>query len=279
MPLLLAFFCLVFLLLFALTAGFFTVDVLFHEVLPNEGVATIIAAVSGLVLVMAAIITARKRESGRARVLVFLAVGFVLLLLQPILQTLGRSYTRASLDAAWAELRSGLKIANMADELIVTASGRPIGLRLSFDLTLGRAGTFQFFPHAKSEDAVPHFLEPARFERDPVPPPGQDKNRFEAGRSYRLSYDLVPTLLAWDRDKGIYCLRYPGTQEFVRMANADSAPASMKIELGSVLFAGSNQSFHFEADSQADYYIKAIGETGLTEDFSLCGSNVSQHLL
>jgi hypothetical protein len=279
MPLLLGFLCLLFLLLFGVVALAFTIDVLFHEVLPNDWIAAAIVVISGLLLVATTIVVAKSRRRGIKAVAILLAFAIPLLLLQPILQDLGRSYTRASLEAAWQELRSGLEIANLADEPISMESGGPIGLRLSFDMIVAGDASFQFFPHAESESTPPHFLESVRFERQPAPETGESKSRFEAGRTYRLVYDLVPSLLAWDRDNEAFCLRHVGTTAFWRMAGPDSAPASMKIELGGVLFESSHQSFSFEAESRARYDIKAMGEAGLAADFPLCGPKVAKQLL
>ncbi len=191
---------------------FFTVDVLFHEIVSNDVAAAVITIILIAVLAILGVRLSRKATWGRVGV--FALVGLVILLLQVFLQQSARDLLSAREQAIAEALREGLQITNVIDHVLFDADQYPVGVRLSFSLATQHSGTLYFSPQLKvpalADGRSLLVLNPVRWSKRP-----QDDaaNYYRAGKIYQLTYDLIPGWFGWD----------PKTERFCRMSAGNKA--------------------------------------------------------
>jgi hypothetical protein len=84
------------------------------------------------------------------------------------------------------------RVANVRDEPILASTGRPIGVRVSYDITIPRAGYFSVFASVDSRDPNNQLnLGTARWTVDGDTAP----RRFEAGRTHAVVVERYPSIL------------------------------------------------------------------------------------
>jgi len=98
---------------------------------------------------------------------------------------------------------AGTRVSDVRDEPILSAGGRPIGVRLSFAVVVPSAGYFGISPSLDAPGAATERLSlvPMRRTMDGRPESG----RFEPGRRHELVIELYPPIL-FIRPQGERCL-------------------------------------------------------------------------
>ena len=91
------------------------------------------------------------------------------------------------------------RVSDLHDEAIVSPAGRPIGVRLSFEVSVPESGSFAIAPALYGAEGL-HLASLERSFDGRV----EDGN-FQAGRAHRLSADLYPPILMRAPD-GTRCL-------------------------------------------------------------------------
>ena len=171
---------------------FFTVDVLFHEIVSNDVAAAVITIILIAVLAILGVRLSRKATWGRVGV--FALVGLVILLLQVFLQQSARDLLSAREQAIAEALREGLQITNVIDHVLFDADQYPVGVRLSFSLATQHSGTLYFSPQLKvpalADGRSLLVLNPVRWSKRP-----QDDaaNYYQAGKIYQNRPTIIPT--------------------------------------------------------------------------------------
>ncbi len=118
------------------------------------------------------------------------------------------------------------RVSELHDEPILSAAGRPIGVRLSFAVSLPESGRFPVAPELHGADGLylgvlQHSLDGRADVRD-----------YEAGRTHRLSADLHPPILMRARD-GTRCL-----SPYHPTLPAAAGPVPLRIVIYETPYAG-----------------------------------------
>jgi len=118
------------------------------------------------------------------------------------------------------------RVSELHDEPILSAAGRPIGVRLSFAVSVPESGNFPVAPELHGADGLylgvlQHSLDGRADVRD-----------YEAGRTHRLSADLHPPILMRARD-GTRCL-----SPYHPTLPAAAGPVPLRIVIYETPYAG-----------------------------------------
>jgi hypothetical protein len=202
----LAVLCLLFAFVYGYLGFVFTIDALFHDVVPNETAAVAIAAGGILLLIGGTVLIARSKRS--YKLFRFLALAVALLALQVFAQEAARQEVKQREQVKWADVLAGVEVSEITDEVLNGPSGAPIGVRLSFTVETAQDVTLHIGPRLlveKPRDRGAYLdLTPIRLR---TAPPEQSGRRFyRRGERHRLTFDLVPSLLLWDPGVERYCL-------------------------------------------------------------------------
>jgi len=128
-----------------------------------------------------------------ANTLAFAGIGLALLALAPgIVVMLEQVEEKAN-----ARRIAATRVTDVKDDVILSASGRPIGVRVSFNVTVPKRGYFAITPWLHSRDPRGERLDlfPARRTIDG----SSDEKPFEARRTHAVSVELYPTILVFRR--------------------------------------------------------------------------------
>ena len=130
-----------------------------------------------------------------AATLAVAGVGLLLLLAAPgVIAVLGQ-IERVAHDRRVAATR----VSDVTDEPILSATGRPIGVRMSYAVSFPKRGYFGVSP---TLFGVGRRNERLRLESGGLTINGSSEPvRFEPGRSYRIVAELYPAILAGGRDR------------------------------------------------------------------------------
>lgn len=257
--------CLVFAVLCAGMAAFSSTDVLFNRSAPVVTTAVAVVGVSTLLMFGAVLVLQRSRYTYKTTIL--LGVALVLLAAQLPLQDGAQSFVRDVYDKRWQRVEAGLRVSALDDQPLRADSGAPLGVRVVLTLESAEDAELAFSLFAEAPGPRTLSLLPVRRMRDPPFDPGSDL--FRAGQAYRLTYDLAPSILGWDPDQARYCLRYKLDAAFLQL-QSDLGATPLKLEFGGVRFAGTPQTWDFEAQTKESYDLAVFMESVLTGDFPLC---------
>lgn len=110
-----------------------------------------------------------------------------------------------------------IEVWDLEDDVFLTEKGNPIGIRIQFAIRFPAPGVYSTEPFLTSAEPPRIAMQSiSARERDA---PGERGFRvpesFEAGRAYRLSYDVVPSFIGYTsfqelyEGKATFCLREP----------------------------------------------------------------------
>lgn len=170
-------------------------------------------AVAAVVILWAAYFFIRRRGY-RHRTLLFGASGVVL----------GAALVGASL-LSWGALgewemarqeriAAATQVFNLRDEPLLSAKGNPIGVRLHYSMRFPNSDYFWHTPSLRaSKDfgasiwADGQFTEPA--VTPPLVPGENTAPRYEQGKQYDFTADVLPYFLVWNKEKTQLCILEP----------------------------------------------------------------------
>jgi hypothetical protein len=205
-----------------LTAGLFIVV---HALLALALFALSVHGPSGLALgaglylaAAVALLLWAARRSWR----LLLAVGVVMLAAPPVLFLSLDGLDRSRYEARVAATRVG----EVHDEPILSSAGRPIGMRLTFAVSVPESGRFAISPSAYGAEGL--YMDAMQRTLD-----GRvDAWEYEAGRTHRQSAELYPPILMRAPD-GTRCLSH-----FAPTLPAAREGAPLRIVIHETPFAG-----------------------------------------
>ena len=265
MKLLAVVFLVLFIGLYLLLAQFFKIDVLFHRISDNDLAAGLIgAAGAAILLAYMAVIWRRGRRRPWLHCLV---AGSLLLALQIGAQEFARISSAERLEAHAAAVKSAIEISDISDAPLLDETGRPIGISLSFTLLSALDAELFLLPLLMPLDDAGNRggLVFANIAVRRVPPLTAPSPNYLADKSYRLSFDLVPRLLAWDPKTGRLCIRAAKAQRdaWIEAARASLPPGLQRfgLEISGTRFRG---------ELQDRYEPRAMLEASLRKSLELC---------
>ena len=257
--------CVAFAVLYAGAAVFSSADVLYNLSAPISTVAAVVAGVTILLLIGAAVAIQRSKLTYKTTSLI--GVALLLLAIEVPLQDGAQSHVKAAYASNWQRIKEGLRITELDDQPLLTASGGPIGVRLVLTLESAEDANIAFFPYAEEPGTHSMSFLPVRQTRDP--PFDPESNLFRGGQAYRLSYDLAPSILEWDQDQARFCLLYRIDSAFFPL-KSDLGPTPLELKMGGVLFEGTPQVWDFDTTTRNAYDLTVFAESALAADFPDC---------
>ena len=169
-------------------------------------------------LVVALVLWASVRRSWRF----LLGVGVAMLAAPPAL-----FLALDKLDRARNEQRvAATRVSEVRDEPILSDAGRPIGMRLSFAVTVPRSGSYAISPSVYGNEGF--YMDAMQRTLDGRP----DGWQYEGGRVHRQTAELYPPILLRAAD-GTRCLSHS-----VPPLPTDNEPAPLRIVIHETPFAG-----------------------------------------
>jgi hypothetical protein len=117
------------------------------------------------------------------------------------------------LKMLWAQRAAeAVEVRSVRDDVLLSARGNPIGIRITFDAVVPRTGEYSISASSLSRVADEvfwplNFGHVNRTVTDPPPPRGEDiYDVFQKGVVYRFTTDLLPAFLSFDEPDKEPCL-------------------------------------------------------------------------
>ena len=153
--------------------------------------------VAGAAVYFAAVVALVLWASARRSWRLLLGAGVAMLAAPPAIFLSLEHLERSRFEQRVAATR----VSEVRDEPILSVAGRPIGLRLSFDVSVPESGSFAITPSVYGAEGL--YMDALQSTLD-----GRaDAWRYEAGRVHRQSADLYPPILMRGAD-GKSCLSH-----------------------------------------------------------------------
>jgi hypothetical protein len=165
---------------------------------------------------------------------------------------------------------------------LLSAAGRPIGLRVAYDIEFSQKGRYNpevrvFAEHKGDTITGLNNLRPLRSTIDPLPheyyAPEKEREDIpgllaqgtdllnEAGTRYRFTADLVPSYVSLERDKSTRCLslgfEYDPPKALARVL-AHQGSTTYRVTIGFTMFEGSIESFHDEGALYQNFQTEGV---------------------
>ena len=118
------------------------------------------------------------------------------------------------------------RVSDVRDEPILSDAGRPIGMRLSFSVTVPESGSYAVSPSVYGNEGL--YMDAMQRTLDGRP----DAWQYEGGRVHRQTAELYPPILLRAAD-GTRCLSHS-----VPPLPTDKEPAPLRIVIHETPFAG-----------------------------------------
>jgi hypothetical protein len=151
-----------------------------------------------------------------------LAAGVLMVAVPPAVFLLLEEWERGRYEARIA----GTQVSEVKDEPIVSSAGRPIGVRLSFAVSVPQSGSYAISPSLYGAEGL--YMNAAARSLDGRP----DAWSYQAGRTHRQSAELYPPILMRAPD-GSRCL-----SRFVPTLPAGREAAFLRIVISETPFEG-----------------------------------------
>lgn len=178
---------------------------LIHGAGPSSFLAFLPAA-TGLAMLWAGYVFLKRRNI-RRMTLVFTSYALGILLVNEVL------LPSTPLKALWAQRAlEAVEVRSLRDELLLSARGNPIGIRITYDAVVPRTGEYSISASALSrladEQLWPlNFGNSIRSVTDPPPSRGEDiYDVFQKGTVYTVTTDLTPAFLSFHEREKEPCL-------------------------------------------------------------------------
>lgn len=218
----------------------------------------------------------RNRHTRHKR-LIFsvLALPAVLVGVYPVASYVYMSYREKSAAA-------GVRVENMQDELLHSARGNPIGVRLRFSMHAREDGKYGpliwMYPQQGPIGELPlnmrhwdHISETVQPRLDPV-------KGFKRNVTYEFTVDMIPVFLVQNKDKTKYCIRTtghssyaPGFKKFLEKPGR-AEQYRVEIHIDTYDRFGEYSDFHtiFEENTRHHYVPTQFYESALKEGAQEC---------
>ncbi len=236
----------------------------------------LLPAAIGLAIVWAGYVFLRRRNVPRRALVFAMYVLCVVLVNEALLPSTPLKAWRRQRGAEAVEVR------NIRDEVVLSAHGNPIGIRLTFEAVFPRAGAYLIGPSVLTPAEDDQFW-PMSFDHSQPsviePPPSRGESsfdRFDEQIVYTVTTELMPNFLSYDAREKVPCLN-DVTSQYISEADflsALSRSRSLKYRGGiSVNGVLASQAWVVgEYVTSRAYDIQAMYQTIQKEGNGRCGS-------
>ena len=216
-----------------------------------------------------------KRMNIRRMTLVFASYALGIVLINEVL--LPATPLKALLGQRAAE---AVDVRSVRDELLLSARGNPIGIRITFDAVVPRTGEYFISASALSRVAD-EMLWPLNFGHsnpsiiDPTPSPGESPfDVFQKGTVYTFTVDLMPDFLSFREPETAPCLVNVTTSYIPEAAFLTALSKSRNMKYRGEIHVGGPQSTRsavvHEYVTSRDYDVEAMYRTIAIEGNRRC---------
>ena len=186
------------------------------------------------------------------------------------------------LKAWWAQRAlEGVEARSVRDELLLSARGNPIGIRITFQAVVPRTGNYSISASSLSRVAD-ELLWPLDFGNstrsvvDPAPSPGEDiYDAFQKGVVYTFTTDLMPAFLSFHEQEKEPCLVNVTTKYISEADFLAALSKSRKMKYRGAIYATNAYStvstVVHEYVTSGDYDVEAMYRTIAIEGNRRCG--------
>ena len=157
------------------------------------------------------------------------------------------------------------EVFGMKDELLLSQEGNPIGIRLTYAIRFPDSGYFLQKPSAMPQRSQGVSIwEGMRIIAQRAEPPLRgDLKKYEPGKLYQMSFDMVPYYFLKKRDKSSFCISAPPERyadAFQRLIN-NSEPMYFRVFVAQT---------KFETVTKNAYTTKSFYDSAVREGMVAC---------